>query len=93
MNWSWLYTSSNPHAVAAKARNRGDGSVHNGRLLVDGEELVFEGDTARVAVPLEGVKISRNKIFSAARTCSLFGMSMRCGRPIISTQRASRNFA
>jgi len=63
MNWSWLYTSSNPHAVAAKARNHGDGSVHNGRLLVDGEELVFEGDTARVAVPLEGVKISRNKIF------------------------------
>jgi len=63
MNWSWLYTSSHPYAVAAQARNRGDGSSHSGRLLVDGEELVFEGDTARVALPLEGVKISRNKIF------------------------------
>lgn len=60
---SWLYSSSAPYAVSATGHCRADGTKHRGRLLIDDDELIFEADDARVAVPLNGLKATRNRIF------------------------------
>lgn len=57
----WLYSSAHPYAVSGTAQNRADGTAHRGRLLVDGDELVFEGNDARVTLPLTGLKFTRNR--------------------------------
>lgn len=59
---SWLYSTSTPYAVSATANHRADGTKHRGRLLIDDEELIFEANDARVAVPLNGLKATRNRL-------------------------------
>jgi beta-barrel assembly-enhancing protease len=59
---SWLYSTSTPYAVSATAHCRADGTKHRGRLLIDDDELIFEANDARVALPLSGLKATRNRL-------------------------------
>ena len=62
----FLFVRQNPNSVKGGARNCADGTYHAGTLTVDSDELVFEGMDANFALPVEGLRIRRNRWFGGA---------------------------
>jgi beta-barrel assembly-enhancing protease len=61
-----LFVSQNPYAVGGRARNEESATVHKGEIYVRGEELIFSGLDARASMPLEGLRMKRNRWLGGA---------------------------